>query len=166
MPLQDTLQTILSDYPQAKLEPLAGHPLGSFIRRNARDAVEEALGETGIGFAVEGSAGAGNWATVPWISVFDPAITISATHGYYVVYLFHATKPVVHLSLNQGTTSVREEFGTRARELLRDRASLMRKRISDFADPLPVDGIELGSDARLPGDYAAATPPLHHRPMR
>src|SRR5262249_52580282 len=47
------------------------------------------------GLFVEGSAGAGNWAAVPWISVFDPAITTSATRGYYVVYLFHVNKPVV-----------------------------------------------------------------------
>lgn len=87
--------------------------------------------------------------------MFDPAITTSATHGYYVVYLFHVSTPVVHLSLNQGTTAVREEFGTRAREILQDRADLMRKRVADFARALPINTIELGSDARLPGDYAA-----------
>jgi 5-methylcytosine-specific restriction protein A len=92
---------------------------------------------------------------VPWISVFDPAITTSATRGYYVVYLFHAHEPVVHLSLNQGTTAVREEFGARAREILKDRADLMRKRIADFALALRVHSIDLGSMARLPGDYVA-----------
>jgi 5-methylcytosine-specific restriction protein A len=40
------------------------------------------------------------------------------------VYLFHAREPVVHLSLNQGTTTVREEFHARAREILKDRADL------------------------------------------
>jgi len=109
----------------------------------------------GAGLVVEGSPGQGNWAAVPWISVFDPAITTSATRGYYVVYLFHASEPVVHLSLNQGTTVVREEFTSRAREILRDRAELMRKRVADFAQPLPVTDITLGSDTRLPGDYVA-----------
>ncbi len=64
-------------------------------------------------------------------------------------------EPVVHLSLNQGTTAVREEFGARAREILKDRADLMRKRVADFASALPVHFIDLGSTARLPGDYAA-----------
>jgi 5-methylcytosine-specific restriction protein A len=109
----------------------------------------------GAGLLVEGSAGAGNWATVPWISLFDPAITTAATQGYYVVYLFHASEPMVHLSLNQGTTSVREEFGGRAREILQDRADLMRKRIADFAGALPIKTIDLGSNARPPGDYVA-----------
>jgi 5-methylcytosine-specific restriction enzyme A len=155
MPLRDILQTILTDYIAAKGQQFALHPLGAFIRHEAAEATNEALGELGAGLQVEGSAGAGNWAAVPWISVFDPAITTTATHGYYVVYLFHVNEPIVYLSLNQGTTSVREEFGARAREILRDRADLIRKRVAEFAEALPINRIELGSDARLPGDYAA-----------
>ncbi len=113
------------------------------------------MGELGAGLLVKGSPGQGNRAAVPWISVFDPAITTTATRGYYVVYLFHASEPVVHLSLNQGTTTVREEFGARTREILKDRADLMRKRIADFAETLPVKAIDLGSMDRLPGDYVA-----------
>jgi 5-methylcytosine-specific restriction protein A len=64
-------------------------------------------------------------------------------------------EPIVYLSLNQGTTSVREEFGARAREILQDRGDLIRKRVAEFSEALPIDKIELGSDARLPGDYAA-----------
>ena len=117
--------------------------------------MQEALGELGAGLVLEGSPGQGNWAAVSWISVFDPAVTISATRGYYVVYLFHVTAPVVHLSLNQGTTAVRQEFAGTARAVLADRAAFMRKRLSDFAPMLPEHAIDLGSNARLPGDYAA-----------
>jgi len=93
-PLRDTLQTILSDYPDAKGQPFAGHALAGFMRHSAKAVVKDALGDVGAGLLVEGSAGAGNWATVPWISVFDPAITTNATHGYYMVYLFHAPVPL------------------------------------------------------------------------
>jgi 5-methylcytosine-specific restriction enzyme A len=117
--------------------------------------VQVVLGKLGVGLMVEGSPGQGNWAAVPWISVFDPAITTTATSGYYVVYLFHANQPIAHLSLNQGTTKVREEFSTRTREILKDRADLMRKRVAEFAALLPATAIELGSNARLPGDYVA-----------
>jgi len=154
MPLRETLQKILTEYPTAKQLPLEGHTLAGFIRRDAEQAVEDGLGELGGGLIVEGSPGQGNWAAVPWISVFDPAITTTATRGYYVVYLFHASEPAVHLSLNQGTTAVREEFRTRTR-FLKDRADLMRKRVTDFEGLLPVTNIELGSTARLPGDYVA-----------
>src|SRR5215813_6684596 len=98
MPLRDTLQTILTDYAEARRKPFAGHSLAEFIRHGAAEAVKDALGELGAGLLVEGSAGAGNWAAVPWISVFDPPVTTSATQGYYVVYLFHATEQLAHLS--------------------------------------------------------------------
>jgi 5-methylcytosine-specific restriction enzyme A len=155
MPLRETLHQILTDYPLAKTLELEDHPLAQFIRGDARDAVREALGDVGEGLSAQGSPGQGNWAAVPWIAVFDPAITTSATRGYYVVYLFHAEQPLVHLSLNQGTTAVREEFINQTRAVLADRAELMRKRVSEFTQSLPVTKIELGSDARLPGDYVA-----------
>jgi 5-methylcytosine-specific restriction protein A len=155
MSLREALTTILKEYPSARAKQFGGHSLATYIREDAAQAVEAASGELGLGLIVEGSAGAGNWAAVPWISVFDPAITTSATHGYYVVYLFHVSEPVVHLSLNQGTMSVREEFGSRTREILRDRADLMRKRVAEHRGALPIDTIDLGSEARLPGDYAA-----------
>jgi 5-methylcytosine-specific restriction protein A len=155
MLLRDTIQRILTEYAAARGQRFADHPLAAFIRREAPEAVKKASGELGVGLQVEGSAGAGNWAAVPWISVFDPAVTTTATQGYYVVYLFHVAEPVVYLSLNQGTTSVREEFNARAREILKDRAELIRKRVEEFAEVLPINKIELGSDARLPGDYAA-----------
>jgi 5-methylcytosine-specific restriction protein A len=154
MRLREALQQILTDYPLARTAPLEGHPLAQFIRGDAADAVSDALGEVGGGLIAQGSPGQGNWAAVPWVAVFDPAITTSATRGY-VVYLFHAEQPVVHLSLNQGTTAVREEFASKTRAVLADRAELIRKRVSDFAQSLPVTTIELGSEARLPGDYVA-----------
>ena len=155
MALRETLQRILTEYAQAKAQPLEGHPLAQFIRGPAEDSVTEGLGELAPGLLVQGSPGQGNWAVIPWISVFDPAITTSATRGHYVVYLFHADQPIVHLSLNQGTTAVRDEFAGKARDVLIDRAELMRKRVAEFANVLPVTAIELGSNARLPGDYVA-----------
>jgi 5-methylcytosine-specific restriction enzyme A len=118
-------------------------------------SLASALGEIGAGLIVEGSPGAGNWAFVPWIAVFDPSVTDTATRGFYVCYLFHATEPIVHLSLNQGTTQTRTEFRSRAREILSDRAEFMRRRLRDFASLLPTPTIDLGSTARLPGDYVA-----------
>ena len=93
MAIRETLQRILTDYPQAKTQALKDHPLAQFIGGEAESAVTDALGELGQGMLVEGSPGRGVWAAVPWISVFDPAITTSATRGYYVVYLFHTKEP-------------------------------------------------------------------------
>jgi hypothetical protein len=134
MPIRDILGHIGENYGAAKAQGFARHPLAAFIRGTAAREIETALGENGTGLLVVGSAGAGNWAEVPWVSVFDSVVTDSATRGYYVVYLFHSSAPLVHLSLNQGTTAVRDEFGARARDILADRAAFIRKRVPDFSD--------------------------------
>ena len=155
MTIRQALERISSDYGMATKQTFANHPLAKYIRHSAAAEVETALETTDGDLIVEGSPGAGNWASVPWIGVFDPLVTDSATRGYYVVYLFHASEPIIHLSLNQGTTAAREEFGAETRKVLADRAAFIRKRIADVADMLLVTKIELGSEARLPGDYAA-----------
>jgi 5-methylcytosine-specific restriction enzyme A len=155
MALREILQRILTDYPKAKSEPLKDNPLAQFIRGDAKGAVQDALGELGTGLLVEGGPGQGNWAGVPWVAVFDPTITSSATRGFYVVYLFHAKKPIVYLSLNQGATAVRKEFKSRGLKVLQQRADLMRKRLPEFLKNFSTTQIDLGSKARLPAGYVA-----------
>ena len=151
-----TLEAVLDGYSAAKSAAFAGNPLAAFIRGEAVGQLQSAAAGSGAGLQFAGSAGAGNWAEVPWLAAFDPIVTDSATRGYYVVYLFHSSEPTVHLSLNQGTTVVREEFGATARQVLADRAALIRERLSDFVQRLPVTQIELGSTSRLRG----ITPPV------
>jgi 5-methylcytosine-specific restriction enzyme A len=155
MPLRETLQRILTEFPDARKQPLEAHPLARFIRAEADQAIRDGLGDQGSGLLVQGSPGQGNWAAVPWIAVFDPTVTTSAIRGYYVVYLFHAIEPIAFLSLNQGTTATRQEFSSQTRDILGDRAHFIRKRLPEFVPAAPIIKIETGSDARLPGDYAA-----------
>jgi hypothetical protein len=56
MPLREALQTIITGYTAAKAEPFASHPLATFIRNDAADAVGGALGELGTGLVVDASA--------------------------------------------------------------------------------------------------------------
>ncbi|WP_342636508.1 MrcB family domain-containing protein [Methylobacterium nonmethylotrophicum] len=129
--------------------------LGDVIRGAARQEVAGALGSGNSDLLVKGSPGQGIWAEVPWLSVFDPLVTRTATQGYYVVYLFHARERLVHLSLNQGTTEVLREFRGSANQVLTERAVFVRRRLADFAPRLPVHAIDLGSDRPLPSGYAA-----------
>src|SRR5437899_3414008 len=87
MSVQEVLHRIGKTYHAARAEGFAGHPLAAFLRGAAAEEIKAALGEAATGLLVAGSAGAGNWAEVPWISIFDPVVTDSATRGCYVVYL-------------------------------------------------------------------------------
>jgi hypothetical protein len=154
MSIRAALERILKEWSVSRTETFAQNSLAIHIRQGAAEEVEKALVNP-TGLTVKGSAGAGQWAAVPWIAVYDDVITDSATHGYYVVYLFHTTEPIVHLSLNQGTTDTRSEFKNATHGILQDRAQLIRRRLPDFALQLPITSIDLGSGSGLPGDYAA-----------
>lgn len=153
--LREALTRIGAEFPLARTQPMAGHPLAAFMRSEAVDELRAALGKLQEGMACDGSVGAGNWAAVPWLAVFDPTVTTSATRGYYVVYLFSADQNAVHLSLNQGATVVYEEYKSTAREVLRDRAALMRARLPDYVGDFEVYNLELATAGRLPAGYEA-----------
>jgi 5-methylcytosine-specific restriction protein A len=148
MSLRSTLEHILKEWVAARTEPFAQHPLAVYLRQDAALEVRTTLLDP-TGLSIKGSAGAGQWAAVPWLAIFEDVVTDSATRGYYVVYLFHATKPLVHLSLNQGITGTRTEFKDATRGILSDRSQVMRRRLPDFVSRLPVTSIDLGSDAGL-----------------
>ncbi|MBZ9602230.1 MrcB family domain-containing protein [Phyllobacterium chamaecytisi] len=155
MGIRSTLRRIGSEYPSATRESFTAHLLAKWIRTSAPQEINKSVGDSSIGLIVQGSAGAGNWAEVPWIAYFEPSASSGATGGYYLVYLFSASGAKVHLSLNQGTTNVREEFKSAARDVLRERASFVRRRIRDFIPALPDIEIDLETDRRLPADYVA-----------
>lgn len=157
MSLGHALRRIVEEYPLARTDPPAGHPLAHVIRKGAPDELRRALAPLDGPFLVKGSPGRGShWAAVPWLAMFDPAVTTSATRGYYLVYLFPAHREAVHLSLAQGTVAAIREHGARAGEHLRASGDRLRQRLSDFWDTLPVTGITLGTAGELPEGYEAA----------
>lgn len=157
MSLGHALRRIVEEYPLARLDPPAGHPLAALIRRGAPDELRAALAPIDGPFLVKGSPGRGsNWAAVPWLAVFDPAITTSATRGYYLVYLFPAHRETVHLSVAQGTVAAIREHGRRAEQHLRASGERLRERLGDFAGRLPNHTIALGTAGELPEGYEAA----------
>lgn len=152
--LAPALLKIGIEYQQATVETFAGHPLADFIRNDARQALENTAVVRGSGLICKGSAGTGNFAEVPWLALFDPLETTTAREGCYLVYLYAVTGDL-YLSLNQGTTGVRREFGSSARDVLNERAALIRARLPEYCDRLPVRSIDLGSAHSLPRDYEA-----------
>ncbi|MEG9528197.1 MAG: DUF3578 domain-containing protein [Hyphomicrobiales bacterium] len=157
MSLGYALRRIVEEYPLARLDPPAGHPLAAIIRKGVPDELRGALEPIDGPFLVKGSPGRGSrWAAVPWVAIFDPAITTSATRGYYLVYLFPAHRQAVHLSLAQGTVAAIRQHGPGAEAYLRASGDALRARLSDFVRTLPNATISLGSVGELPEGYEAA----------
>lgn len=154
--MRETLQRIALEFTEAADQPFKDHPLANFIRNDSCDQIRELLSERYRRLIIKGSPGQSHWATVPWIAVFDPAVTEFAIRGYYVVYLFSADMRRIYLSLNQGTTAVREEFGPQAIEELERRSALICSRVPEFNGRFDNSPIDLASNLTLPRGYEAA----------
>ena len=86
--------------------------------------------ETSV-FQVSGSNGAGNNARIPWCRIYDKDHSPSAKSGWYVVFLFSVDGSTVSLSLNQGVTDIKSQFGSGYRTELKNRASSARQLLLD-----------------------------------
>ncbi|QWF84966.1 MrcB family domain-containing protein [Amycolatopsis sp. CA-230715] len=107
------------------------------------------------GYIIVGSGGMGQGAHVPWIAVFDPDETASATRGLYVVYLFAADMSTISLSLNQGVTEARKLWGSEARVRLAQQSSAIRDQIESSLIAGLAPAIDLKHTSQLPRDYEA-----------
>jgi hypothetical protein len=105
--LRDVLERVGKDYLDAKKEPFTRHPLARFIRLEGPDEIRQIIGDPQL-ISKGGCGVSGQWAYVPWMGLFDPAVTEGAQHGFYIVYLFSADMQRVYLSVNQGTTKVQK----------------------------------------------------------
>ena len=88
--MRELLLKILGEYQNAKQESFKGHQLANYLRGDSRYIIEKSAFIDATRYKVEGSPGKGNWADVPWIAIFDKDITLTATKGYDIVYLFCA----------------------------------------------------------------------------
>src|SRR4029434_8086855 len=107
---------------------------GVLIRQQIPDVLREMLSRLGPDFSelrVEGRDGTGRKTRVPWVRIYSPDLSPSATEGWYVVFLFAADGSAVYLSLNQGTTIFHDGTLTpRDPEELRGRVEIARRSIA------------------------------------
>lgn len=109
--LREILKRILTEWPNATRESFTNHPLAHVIRQELRDVISSILAEKFPKYIISGSAGAGNWANVPWLVILNPEISKTAQDGIDIVYLFRADGTGVYLSINQGTTIPQKKYG-------------------------------------------------------
>lgn len=144
MSLSAALSLFLEEYPAASQAEFAGNAVAEFIRKDVPAAIQSVIGINDR-YLVQGSAGQGNWARVPWAAVFDRLITETAQDGYYLVYLVREDFAGAYLSLNQGVTSIREQYGADSKHALRVRATDYLARLGKLADGLLHGQIELAT---------------------
>lgn len=142
MSLNVALSLFIDEYASAREAIFAKNAVADFIRKDIPAAILEVIGPTER-YLVDGSPGQGVWAGVPWAAIFDRLVTESAQDGYYLVYLFKEDLSGIYLSLNQGITSIKAQYGASAKEALRVRASDFLARLGRATDGLVLGPLDL-----------------------
>ncbi len=109
--LKTTIEQILNGWIDATREPFTSHPIANAVRQSLKQEIQKIISNEYPDFTVVGSAGAGNWANIPWLTILNPKISTSTQDGIYPGYLFRADGSGVYLSLNQGTTNPQKMLG-------------------------------------------------------
>lgn len=136
MSLHAALSLCLEEYPKAIEREFAGDAVAEFIRKDVPEVLQQIL-SMNPRYITHGSPGQGNWARAPWAAIYDRFITESAQDGYYVVYLVREDFKGIYLSLNQGITSTRKQYGSEAKPALRVRAADFLARLGPLSsDPI------------------------------
>jgi len=154
MSLNAALTLFLEEYPKAIAQPFAGNTVAEFIRQDVPDVIKAITGNNDR-YIVQGSPGQGNWARVPWAAVYDRFITDTVQDGYYLVYLVQEDFSGIYLSLNQGVTTLKEQYGADAKKALRGRASDYLARLGVIPEDLisgPID-LQVSSQSSLGALY-------------
>ncbi len=93
------------------------------LKHELKPSIETVVGKN---YMVKYSVGQGNKTYYPWIAIFNPAITLSAQRGMYIVYLFKRDLSGVYLTLNQGITNFKDLYGHKAYEYANQVADYFR----------------------------------------
>jgi len=131
--------------------------LNELDRVFVRTELPKALYSTGIvndsKYDINGSVGQGNWATIPWIAIFDRSITTSATKGVYIVYLLAKDTNTLYLTFNQGCTEISATHSKQETiEIMRANAKSIVDKI-DSRNFQPDEGINLGDGLTRLGEF-------------
>lgn len=157
---REALQRILSDYRKAATESKysGGHPIVQAFEEASR-ALADVQSVLQRSIKVVPSAGKGNWASVPWISMLDPRETDTTQRGVYIVYLFRGDMSGLYVTLNQGVTELKElPAHAQAQELSRRADAIRQKLLELEAAGFALDrDIELRSATTLGAKYELST---------
>ncbi|QHA36929.1 DUF3578 domain-containing protein [Rossellomorea marisflavi] len=131
--------------------------MAKYITREFPELIKHKSRSIEFLFKVQGSVGQGKWTETPWVSIMDRTITNSATKGFYIVYLFKNDMTGVYLSLNQGTTYIKNKYkGNKPRSKMKEVSSILRSSLDYSKEDFPNNEIDLRSTTDNAQNYMAA----------
>jgi 5-methylcytosine-specific restriction protein A len=140
--MREEIYAVLRGYENASKQAFTDNPIAIILRKSIPAIIKQSLQDKER-YIVKGSAGAGQWASIPWVAIFDKLITDTAQSGYYPVFLFTSDMRGVYLSLNQGVTEITKKYGSSAREALKLKAEDFRAQMQGLPPGFLYSNIKL-----------------------
>lgn len=137
--LNKVLENIADDYLNKPKHFGRDCKIFKYIKNDACQTLEELINENfrfykkELDLKVKSSCGKGNWASVPWLGIFDDKIThSSAQKGVYIVYLFSIDMKRVYLTLELGWDQYEKRFSkSEANEKIKNAARYYRTKFTN-----------------------------------
>jgi hypothetical protein len=135
---------ILENYETQKRTDLKENRFAAYVRNEPSRVIIDTAHIDTSKYEIHSSVGQGNWAEIPWIAVFDKDISTSAKKGYYIVYLFCSDMSGMYISLNQGWTYFRDQYGIKqGRREIAALSKYWKQILSSTLDDFSFDEIDL-----------------------
>ncbi|MCM0582139.1 DUF3578 domain-containing protein [Weissella diestrammenae] len=161
MNIQETLLDVMNNYSTWKNLSFQENQPQSIKSKSLKNAFNTEYWSTN--YRIKGSVGQfKNWATIPWIGIFDKDITLGASSGFYIVYLFSSDMKRVYLSLNQGWSYYEKNIElndnpeanvSNVSDYWRENLTTPRLDINISADPISLINNQELVNTRLPKGY-------------
>jgi len=128
MDLKSIIDKMLDEYYICRTsQAFAGNAMGEVFRKTIVGTIHSFPFIDQKKYLIKGSIGQGNWASVPWVCIFDRRVTTTAQQGVFIVYLLSEDGNTLFLTLNQGCTKLIETHGKReAIRMMQDIAKEVR----------------------------------------
>lgn len=136
--LSEKFKEFIVNYNSVSRENFANNNIVKIITKEIPNAIIKGIDMDFKKFLVKGSAGNGQPAEIPWVSIFARDITVSATKGLYLVFLVKADFSGMYLSLNQGFTYFKDKYGTKEGKIKARKAS---EEVRNLLTTMPEDSI-------------------------
>lgn len=154
--LREILKLAATKYPLTEEERInfAGSEVGKIVTKDLPLVIGKKANINLRDYKIDGSIGKGQFAEIPWVSVFRKSITETATKGIYIVYLFTADMKGIYLSLNQGFTYFKETYGTKqGRQEIKKVARYLQQTCKTIPESLNLKEINLKAEKPLGKGY-------------
>lgn len=148
--LKDILLNVSKNYLTEKEKKFGGNSWKDILTKKPQTVSDL----TNTKLHINGSVGQGRWATIPWIVLRDPAISVSTEQGFDLVYLFSADMKEIYLSLNQGWSYFKERIApiVKAKQSIEQVSSYLRSQIDTHGRDDLLPNIDLQHEEKFNTD--------------